>query len=613
VSRTARPAVAPATEYAVAGWLAARRHGVPSSMVAAAAGRRAAGDWRGACAAARIDVAIDLDDTANRHGRAVADSVRDDLEHLVPDLVRWHLPRRANGGSGLLEPALVVPLALYGTAGSTLALRVHTPAHLERSQRLLLRLAAVGYGPELENTLVERWDHTRFRWDARHTGDLLRHVGGGDRAPFHHRDGRRLTDAELPPATWTGDDPVRLAEWVTRTQDASAETEAWAGAGIELDLTALETMGDWARWADLRRERSAAVATLLPLLRAERDRRGEPYEAVLAAFGSWWRRAYLKVTVDHDVRAEIVKVMARDAPIAVPVGWWSRSPDLELLRLDRLPHRALHPLVRAALFPDEPAAGGSGPAAEPYAPAAGPDPGRPVPVRCTGGWHDVRWQPGGFRASSHHEDEARREQTLASLGGPVHGCFAVARAWRGPDGRLPRPLREIRSHLIAAIAHDDIEEVERLLAAGVDPVGVRDRVGRTLLHGVGRLGRASLVPRLVAAGIGVDDRADPHAVSFWESGALHHNRSRDADLTVPWLLAAGLDIEGHDLMGRTPLLTAIAAAAPAEAIRALLDAGADPTAHCEYADTTLEQLVFRTGRDDLGFLLEAYRARKGEA
>src|SRR5262245_35112694 len=68
-----------------------RRFAVPASMVEQATERRRAGDWLGACAAARIAVDIDLDAAARRYGAEVAAAVEDDLRHLVPDLVRWHM------------------------------------------------------------------------------------------------------------------------------------------------------------------------------------------------------------------------------------------------------------------------------------------------------------------------------------------------------------------------------------------------------------------------------------------------------------------------------------------------------------------------------------------
>ncbi|MDN3261581.1 hypothetical protein QWJ26_17525 [Streptomyces sp. CSDS2] len=37
-------------------WQRVRQYAVPPSMIETAAARRAAGDWAGACAAARIDV-----------------------------------------------------------------------------------------------------------------------------------------------------------------------------------------------------------------------------------------------------------------------------------------------------------------------------------------------------------------------------------------------------------------------------------------------------------------------------------------------------------------------------------------------------------------------------
>ncbi len=93
-----------------AGWLVARRYGVPARMVAEATAARLAGDWRGACEAARVDVTFTLDEVRHTHGATVAEKVADDLTHLAPDLLRWHLPRRVGDGRGLLWPRLTVLL-----------------------------------------------------------------------------------------------------------------------------------------------------------------------------------------------------------------------------------------------------------------------------------------------------------------------------------------------------------------------------------------------------------------------------------------------------------------------------------------------------------------------
>jgi hypothetical protein len=185
----------PLRKYAT-GWLATRRHGLPARMVAEATEHRLAGDWRGACAAAGMDVAVDLARVGDRYGAEIADALADALRHLVPDLVRWHLPRQP-GGIGLLVPGLTVPLARYRDPvdGTDLALSVGTPEHRASPQRLTLR-----FGPPPVGDGDVAWDADRYLWDDRATGGLLRHLGGGHRAPFHHRDGRRLRRDELPTA-----------------------------------------------------------------------------------------------------------------------------------------------------------------------------------------------------------------------------------------------------------------------------------------------------------------------------------------------------------------------------------------------------------------------------
>src|SRR5687768_14612371 len=74
-------------------WLRIRRHAVPPSMIANATAAREAGDWRGACAATRVDVEFDLVAVERQYGRAAAGAIEEDLHHFAPDLLRWHLPR----------------------------------------------------------------------------------------------------------------------------------------------------------------------------------------------------------------------------------------------------------------------------------------------------------------------------------------------------------------------------------------------------------------------------------------------------------------------------------------------------------------------------------------
>ena len=75
-----------------ASWRRIRRYAVPRWMIQRAERRRMIGDWRGACAAANVDVAFDLADVAGEHGEAVRAMLKADLEYFAPDLLRWHLP-----------------------------------------------------------------------------------------------------------------------------------------------------------------------------------------------------------------------------------------------------------------------------------------------------------------------------------------------------------------------------------------------------------------------------------------------------------------------------------------------------------------------------------------
>src|SRR5690349_8878622 len=89
-------------------WQRVREFAVPRSMIESATARRHAGDWAGACAAARIDVDLDLKATARSAGAELAARIRSDLRHLAPDLLRWHMPRIAP--AGLLRPGLTITL-----------------------------------------------------------------------------------------------------------------------------------------------------------------------------------------------------------------------------------------------------------------------------------------------------------------------------------------------------------------------------------------------------------------------------------------------------------------------------------------------------------------------
>ncbi len=622
------PARASFVDINVAGWLAARRYGMSERVVAEATERRLAGDWRGACAAAGVDIAFDPKDIADGYGTEIAEQLDDDLRHLVPDLVRWHLPRQARGGSGLLKPDYQAILARYADG---LALYVATPPHLERPQRLILNCGKPA-SPGGAQDRFDPWTDARYLWDSRATHLLLARVGGGDRTPFFDRDGRRRTPDELAAAP--DDDPVATVERVTELQDDGRLEEAWALGGITADFTEPESRWSYRRngqtYAD---SLSATVPNVAAVVhRMLRSKVRAASETVMVRATAGWGAASVAIRlVDGQLRAaRFDQYQSREFP-KVPRPEWQRYPDVELLRTGVIGTDEVHPLVRAALFPDE------------------PDPGfrvrlpRPrtatVPVRCRGQWHRVGWQGGRVTPADHPPEEAQRERVMRSLGGAVPGCFTVTETWRGSvASRLPRVLRELRAHALATLMHGAGEEFARLLDDGVDPAGIRDRWRRGPLHQLAKVDGESLLSRLLDAGMDINERdgkgrtplaqvlfdggsaglvramldagADPTATDDTSCTMLHLLRSSDAERIVPWLVGAGVDPNAYDSYGRTPLMSQIRCSAPAVVMRATLAAGADPAATDEYTEEPVVSVIGEMDRDDLDFLAAA--ARGGE-
>ncbi|WP_406634205.1 hypothetical protein [Amycolatopsis sp. WGS_07] len=160
-------------------WARVREFAVPPPMIESATARRSAGDWAGACAAARFDVDLDLRTVRRTHGSSVAAQIRADLRHLAPDLLRWHFPRIAP--DGLLRPGLTVSLARYGE----IHLVARTPpAWADAGQRISLALwtpSAPGLHPHPRPDRRYRLDLHRHLWDARRTSELRERSGAMDR------------------------------------------------------------------------------------------------------------------------------------------------------------------------------------------------------------------------------------------------------------------------------------------------------------------------------------------------------------------------------------------------------------------------------------------------
>ncbi|WP_217211578.1 hypothetical protein [Streptomyces sp. AC550_RSS872] len=181
-------------------WQRVREYAVPLSMIETASARRAAGDWAGACAAARVDVDLDLRAVRNRHGTELVTRLRADLRRLAPDLLRWHMPRIAP--DGWLRPGLTVSLARYRESGAApLHLVVRTPpAWADAGQRMSLALweesgsGAPGHHPHPHPDRRFRLDLHRHLWDSGRSGELARRCDAGG-AP----------DSSWATATWAAE------------------------------------------------------------------------------------------------------------------------------------------------------------------------------------------------------------------------------------------------------------------------------------------------------------------------------------------------------------------------------------------------------------------------
>ncbi|GGS99347.1 hypothetical protein [Streptomyces chromofuscus] len=356
-------------------WLRVRECAVPPSMIETATARRHAGDWAGACAAAGIDVDLDLRGAARTHGRELAARLRADLRRLAPDLLRWHMPRIAP--DGVLRPGLTIALARYDAEGDD-AEPAHLvartpPAWADAGQRFSLALwdgsrseAGARRHPHPHPSRRFRLDLHRHLWDA-HRAEELRTRSGADRPPG---DGCRAEEPDL------------------------------RGHGCAVD-----------RWA--------AEAGIV--LRAE----GRSAGSVAVRLGT--RR---RLVLDHDAAAPALRISAPSSggdtsalPVLPDAATWV-PPDLELVRAGLTEAHQLHPLVAAALLPDHPPLRPS-----PPLPPAG-SPGQPRLVQCRGAQHRIGLVDGEPTPLDHDPAEIRREELLAELTGTPLPCLQAVDAAR---------------------------------------------------------------------------------------------------------------------------------------------------------------------------------------
>ncbi|GHJ48745.1 hypothetical protein Cs7R123_60870 [Catellatospora sp. TT07R-123] len=511
-------------------WRRVRRYAVPAQMVARATARRLAGDWRGACAAANVDVRFDEAELVGTYGAEAAARLAGELAGFAPDLLRWHLPR-ALGGRASLSTGDVFALAPKAdTVPEELPrLVVVLPKTVDGSQRL-----------RLEVRTTAREELPGHLWDARQAHGLRAAWGGAERMPFLAPDGTPLAAAELG----AGDTAPARAERAAALLAAGDVVAAWRVAGIELDPA--EAKGRWGTAMTVQGLPALNLVGLPAQARALAARRG--VTAVRVSFG-WRTRIELDLSGPDDGGPIGARLSSdRDTPAADLAEPVHRLPvDLELLRHGLITVAELHPLIRAALAPDAVTPEHRD---EPEVPEFAP-----VAVRCRGAWHRVHNDAGLLRVLDHTPEEVLRERMMHGLGGRTAGCFAAEQSWHDGRGRLPRLLRAQRDDLMQRVLHGDTDGLLALLDRGMDP-RIRDGRGFTLLH---------------------------------------HLRCLDHERLLPRLLAAGLHVDERDHRGRTPLHVAVGWVGTAALVKALLDAGADPRADDESGVSPTLLLEYKGG------------------
>ncbi|GAA3195392.1 ankyrin repeat domain-containing protein [Dactylosporangium siamense] len=455
-----------------------RQHGVPAGMIELATRRRLAGDWRGACEAANIAPDVDLAAVSRTFGVEVADRVADDLGHLVPDLLRWHLPGPAEP---LNATGPLTPLSVYGTGT---ALCVIGPAATDQPQRLTLRVGPVTAEDEHRGLHL-----SRERWDDRHTTELLARCGSFD-------DG---------------------TERVLRLFKEVRVAEAWRTAGFVLDAP-----------EDLVKHYRPGLTMLAERARHLAGITGS--DVVMARLPS--SHALLLDRLDDPAGPRVRTVPTHNGPPdgvpVLPHAAQHYPPVLERLRSGEYDPAQLHPLVGAALFPSR----------APTSPAPAQLPG-PVEMLCGAGVHKVAVRDGALHFP-HPPQELARERALSALTGRAPtGCAAVEQNWGRSDGWLPPPLVHLRMELLRYVMHGESAEVEALLDAGIDP-RVLDARGRNLAHLLPWLfpadSRLRVLDRLVAAGL------DVGAVDRTGWTPLHYAVLRGGSASlIRGLLTAGAD------------------------------------------------------------------------
>ncbi|MFH9552461.1 hypothetical protein [Streptomyces sp. NPDC017435] len=434
-------------------WLRVREFAVPASMIETATARRHVGDWAGACAAAGIDVDLDLRAVARTHGRAFVSRLRADLRHLAPDLLRWHMPRVAP--DGLLRPGTTVSLARYdvGIGGGgrddtrwPVHLVVRTPpAWADAGQRFSLGLWDGSHRdrghPHPRPSRRFRLDLHRHLWDARRAADLRTRAGcGGDALPGH---GLPVPEGRgCAVDRWAEEAGILLRAEGRTGSDGTVLVRLGGRHRLVLELgpgpgpgPGLDPGPGLGRGPGL-----GPGPQLGPGLGPE------PGPGLRLGGGSSASR--ITAVLSHGGEGTVL-------PVLPDVATWV-PPDLELIRAGLIDADRLHPLVASALVP-----GHSPPTGSDRFPPPGRA-GQPHLVECRGEQHRIGLVDGVLAAFDHDPDEVRREELLVALTGTPLPCLqAIDDAHRRPDC-----LTGVRERLVHGDVDGALAVVEGLLGPG---------------------------------------------------------------------------------------------------------------------------------------------------
>ncbi len=437
-------------------WARVRQFAVPPSMIESATARRAAGDWAGACAAARVDVDLNLRTASRAYGAGLAAQIRADLRQLAPDLLRWHFPRIAP--DGLLRPGLTVSLARYGDV--QLVART-PPAWAACGQRISLALWSpsqrdAGLHPHPRPDRRYRLDLHRHLWDVRRAGEL------GERS------GRWPPDRASPILPGTGEFRDRPGHW------PPDRTCSFLPGAVELQDRSGRCPPD----------QSSPIPPEIGHCAVDRWR--AEAELLLRAEGSTSGLVSVRLTSRHRLTLNLGgRNPTGRIPVLPDAATWV-LPDLELLHAGLLEASQLHPLVAAALRPG-------------LRPSTARNPSHTRNsrhVECRGATHRIGVVDGVLVPLDHDPGEIRREELLGALGGPELPCLrAIDEAHRSPEN-----LVDVRARLDHGDAAGALAVVEGLLGPDVllRSGALREELGTAVrgqvVHGLYRAGLAGRGP-----------------------------------------------------------------------------------------------------------------------